>query len=167
MSTTDDKGHFCRGCKDIDLTKIEVRRARAEDRDQLSALLYVNGMNCASIPEEEFTVAVGNGELLACVRLEDHQGSVVVRPIVVAGPYHRQGLGRHLLKQVLPHDRPTILVARGAAFSFYATMGFRKTGWEKVPTHQLQECSGCSDRSTCSPEPMILARKPYSGGCLR
>jgi len=149
----------CRVYKAVDFTRTEVRPAGAGDREELLALLAANQMDCSAIPVEEFSLLMYEGRIMACVRLEEFPDKVMVRPIVVDRNYRGHGAGRHFLNQVLPVDKPTILVARGEAVPFYAKTGFSKTSWDLVPTHQLDECNHCSDKQQCDPQPMILHRE--------
>ncbi|MDD2736752.1 MAG: GNAT family N-acetyltransferase [Desulfuromonadaceae bacterium] len=144
--------------KAVDLAKTVVRTAGAEDREELMALLAANDMDCSAIPVEEFSLLIGQEGIMACVRLEECQDKVLVRPIVVAEKYRGQGVGRHLMNQVLPADKSTILVARGEAVPFYTRSGFSNTSWDEVPKHQLEECTYCPDKEQCEPQPMLRGR---------
>lgn len=152
------RGIPCTVYKAIDLATTVVRQATADDRDVLLALLTDNEMDCSFIPVEEFSLLVDDQKLMAAVRLEACGDQVLVRPIVVAERYRGHGVGRHLLQQVMPADKPVILVSRGEAVNFYASSGFVPTSWEAVPQHQLDECTYCADKTLCKPQPMMHAK---------
>lgn len=145
----------CRVYKAIELTKAEVRQARAEDKKQLNALLHENQMDCSATPVEEFTLLTLDAEIIATVRLEGYFEKLMIRPIVVAEKYRGQGVGRYLLEQVLPKDKAILLVARGDAVEFYSGIGFSRVSWDIVPYHQFEECSYCPDKNQCDPQPMV------------
>ena len=152
------RGIPCRVYRAVDLDRAVVRRAGSEDAAALAELLAADQMECADIPVEEFSVLVDRDEIVSAVRLEDHGETTMVRPIVVAGRYRGQGVGRHLLERVMPADRPTTLVSRGHAVGFYSRLGFAKTSWDRVPVRQVDECRLCPERDACAPQPM--ARHP-------
>lgn len=149
------RGIPCRVCRAVDLKSTEVRQAEAEDRGELMNLLTANNMDCSAVPIEDFYVLVDHREILATVRLEEHWDKVMVRPIVVAEKFRGQGVGRHLLKHVLPEEKAVLLVARGDAVEFYSRNGFLKSSWEQIPDHQLLECTDCTEKAKCNPQPMI------------
>lgn len=136
---------------------IACRKAKPEDRDLLAALLWENGMEYVD-PAQEYVLALDGTEVVGCARTEDHDEIALVRPVVVARTHRQQGLGRLLVKRVMPADKPTGLVARGEAIAFYKALGFLNAKWKMMPESQQTECEKCPDRKTCQPRPMIFNR---------
>jgi N-acetylglutamate synthase-like GNAT family acetyltransferase len=132
---------------------VELRKAEPEDRDMLIALLWENEMAYVD-PVEHYILAVNGKEIIGCGRLEDHESLAMVRPVVVSQEYRRQGIGRLLLKGIMPVDRPTVLVARHESVQFYEALGFSKVEWEMIPLTQQEECASCPHRLECQPQPM-------------
>ena len=151
----------CRVYKSVDFIRTEVRQAGAGDWEELLALLAANQMDCSAIPVEEFTVLMDEGKIMACIRLEESVDNVMVRPIVVDDTYRGQGVGHYLLNQVLPDNKPTVLVARGDAVDFYVKAGFVKALWDIIPDHQVDECASCAEKKQCHPQPMFLVYNTY------
>ncbi|MBU5613855.1 GNAT family N-acetyltransferase [Geomonas azotofigens] len=149
------RGIPCRVYRALDLERTEVRQAGAQDWAGVMELLAASDMDCSAVPVEEFFVLVQGLEILAAVRLEEGSDSVMIRPIVVADGYRGQGGGRHLLERVLPRHTATLLVARGGAVDFYTRLGFTRTSWNGIPSHQVEECKVCPDRQACSPLPLV------------
>lgn len=133
---------------------LRFERARPEDREKLEALLWENGMDYAD-PMEDFVLAREGDEIAGCGRIEDYPDVVMVRPLVVAAGFRRRGIGRLLLKRILPAGKPAAVVARGESVEFYSAIGFKFSTWRTIPAHQAHECSSCPDASQCCPQPMI------------
>ena len=133
---------------------IELRIAGPEDRDMLTALLWENEMEYAD-PVEHYVLAVDGIEIIGCGRVEDYERIVMIRPVVVSQKYRRQGIGRLLLKGIMPVDRPTALVARRESIKYYEALGFTKAEWEMIPLTQQEECTSCPHRLECRPHPMV------------
>jgi len=149
------RGLRCRVYRaDEDCRKIELRKAAASDRPALIALLAEADMDYED-PPEAYMLAVDNGIIAGCGRLEDHGQVMVLRPMAVAEPYHGRGIGRLILERILPGEKPTALAARGDAVAFYRSSGFSVTDWDNVPELQRAECDTCPNRIKCRPQPMI------------
>ena len=133
---------------------IRLRTATANDRTALIALLTEADMDYTD-PLGAYTLAVEEGIIAGCGRLEDHGHFAMLRPLVVAEPYRERGVGRLILQGIMPADKPTVLVARSDAIAFYEMMGFSHTGWNVVSTSQTAECESCPNRAECMPQPMI------------
>ena len=131
-----------------------LRRARNSDRSALTELLTKANMPYVE-PIKAYTLALEGPIIAGCARLEDHGNTVMLRPLVVAEKYRRKGLGAHMLKRIMPHDKPTIVAARGEAIPFYLAVGFNKAGWHAVSDEQRNECKLCPERKACHPQPMI------------
>jgi N-acetylglutamate synthase-like GNAT family acetyltransferase len=134
---------------------VDLRKAEPEDRDMLITLLWENEMDYAD-PAEHYVLAVDGKEIIGCGRSEDYESIVMIRPVVVSRKYRRQGIGRLLLRGIIPADRPTALVARHESIKFYEALGFSKAEWERIPPTQQEECASCPHRLECRPQPMIL-----------
>jgi N-acetylglutamate synthase-like GNAT family acetyltransferase len=139
---------------------VELRKATPEDRDMLIGLLWENEMEYVD-PVEHYVVAVDGKNIVGCGKLENHESLAIVRPIVVSQDYRRQGIGRLLLKRILPADRITALVARHESVPFYEALGFSRVEWKMIPPNQQEECTSCPHRLECLPKPM--AYKPGLG----
>ena len=131
-----------------------LRTATTDDRAALIALLAEAGMDYTD-PPEEYILAVEEGTIAGCGRLEDHGHMVMLRPLVVAQPCRGHGVGELILKGIMPADKPTALVARGEAVAFYKAMGFSHADWNTIPASQRAECETCLNRAECQPQPMI------------
>ena len=141
---------------------INLRTATAGDRTALMALLAEAGMDYTD-PPEAYTLALAEGKIAGCGRIEDHGHFVMLRPLVVAGQFQGHGVGRHILQSIIPPDKPTALVARGESVKFYKTMGFFPTVWENVSAEQQAECESCPNRPECLPQPMIYIPAACNG----
>ena len=120
----------------------------------LTALLWENEMDYVD-PVEHYILAVDDKEIIGCGRLEDHESIAMIRPVVVSQEYRRQGIGRLLLKGIMPADKITALVARHESVQFYEALGFSKVEWEMIPPTQQEECASCPHRLECRPQPMV------------
>jgi N-acetylglutamate synthase-like GNAT family acetyltransferase len=133
---------------------LRFESARPEDRGKLEVLLWENGMDYAD-PIGDFMLARQDDEIVGCGRIEDYPDVAMVRPLVVAESFRRRGIGRLLLKQILPDGKPAVIVARGESAGFYISLGFASANWQVIPAHQANECTFCPDRMKCRPQPMI------------
>jgi N-acetylglutamate synthase-like GNAT family acetyltransferase len=136
-----------------------LRKAKNSDRSALLELLTEAKMRYVE-PIKAYTLALEGASIAGCARLEDHGDTVMLRPLVVAEKYRRKRLGDNMLKRIMPHDKPTIVAARGEAIPFYVAIGFNKTGWHAVSDEQRDECKLCPERKVCNPQPMIYV--PHS-----
>lgn len=134
-------------------TAIRVDAARDEDRNSLEALLAENGMGYAE-PIDLFVLARQGDEVVGCIRIEDSPEMAMVRPVVVAATHRSRGIGRLLVEATRPTDKPTLVVARGEAISFYRNLGFTSADWHMIPRGHHDECTACDDRQNCRPQPM-------------
>jgi N-acetylglutamate synthase-like GNAT family acetyltransferase len=139
---------------------IRLRAATANDRTALAALLAEADMDYTD-PPEAYILAVEEGTIAGCGRLEDQGHFVMLRPLVVAEPYRGRGVGRLILQEIMSADKPMVLVARGKAIAFYKAMGFSHTDWNAVPASQIAECESCLNRAECMPQPMIHIPEAY------
>ena len=147
----------CRIYRAVVLEDLVLRSASATDREHLLELLLANDMDCSEVPIEEFTLALDGDEIAACIRFENCGESTLLRPIVVAESYRGQGVGAYLLKQTLPQEKVTMLMARGSAVTFYEKIGFEQIPPEQVPQHQQDECRSCPDLQECKPQAMEIS----------
>jgi N-acetylglutamate synthase-like GNAT family acetyltransferase len=137
------------------MIKIEI--AKAIDRQALTTLLLENGMEYID-PIEDFKLAWKDDVIAGCVRIERHAEADIIRPIVVAAAFRRNGVGRILLEESMAKDRPTVIAARERAIGFYKALGFTNTDWEAIPENQREECACCPDLSECRPRAMRYHR---------
>lgn len=138
---------------------LAFRPATTEDRTKLIRLLKEASLDYID-PPEAYLLALEDGTIAGCGRLEDHDHFVMLRPLVVAAPYRRRGVGSLILKSMMPVDKPTLLVARSEAVVFYESIGFSHSSWHEVPSSYRVECESCPDRTGCMPQPMIYV--PWS-----
>jgi len=140
---------------------LALRPATTEDRTEVvnllkeASLVYID-------PPEAYLLVLEENTIAGCGRLEDHGQFVMVRPLVVAAAYRRQGVGSFILKSMMPVDKPTLLVARSKAVVFYESMGFSHTSWRETPSSCRVECESCPDRTGCMPEPMLYIPRSVS-----
>ena len=133
---------------------IHLKQAETTDRDALIDLLWDNGMEHAD-PIEDYLLAVVGKEIVGCLRLEDHNDLVMIRPVVVSRDHRKRGVGRRLIQSLLSNDKPMAAVGRGEAVPFYTALGFSKAAWHMLPASQREECCACPDQHICRPQPMI------------
>ncbi len=134
---------------------IDVERARPEDREIVSTLLWENGMDYLD-PIEDYALAREGKQIAGIGRVEDYPDAALIRPLVVNGHYRNQGIGWRLLEMIIPSGKPTLVVASGDSVAFYKSFGFRLADWNDVPAHQKEECEHCGARMACNPLPMIF-----------
>jgi N-acetylglutamate synthase-like GNAT family acetyltransferase len=136
---------------------LRFESARPEDRIQLTALLWENGMEYED-PIENFMLAKQGEDIVGCGRIENYPEVAMVRPLVVAQAFRNKGIGRLLLERILPSGKSTVIVARGESVKFYSVNGFTLANWRTIPIHQTNECISCPERTECRPQPMIHRR---------
>ena len=110
-------------------------------------------------------LAMDEETIAGCGRLEDHGHIMMLRPLVTAKPYQGHGVGKLILKAIIPDDKSTALVARDEAVAFYQGMGFSHTDWNTVSASQRAECESCPNRAVCTPQPMIYIPAAGIGSC--
>jgi len=141
-------------CKVYKVGEIALRQANPDDRAALVALLAESNMDYTD-PPENYILVVVDGNIAGCGRIEDHGHMAMLRPLVVAASYRGCGVGRRILESIMLADKPTGLVARGEAVTFYKTLGFSRSDWKIMPASQRAECEDCLNRAECKPQPMI------------
>ena len=134
---------------------INLRKATTKDRPALIALLEENDMDYVD-PPEAYTLALEKEIIAGCGRLEDHGHIALIHPLAVAELYRGRGVGRLILENIMPDDKPTALVARNESVAFYRALGFFNTDWSDIPASQKDECEACPNRTECKPQPMVL-----------
>ncbi len=135
---------------------VTFRKAIPGDRDDLFCLLDANDLDFTE-PVEDYLLAVADGRIVGCARVEVCEDMATIRPVVVAEEYRGRGVGRELLTKIMPADRPTALAARGDAVEFYKSVGFSAAEWHALPTMLWEECEACPDFTRCEPKPMVRA----------
>jgi len=135
---------------------IIFHQATINTRPALISLLAENNMDYVD-PPEAYTLALDKEAIAGCGRLEDHGNVMLLSPLVVARPYRRRGIGRLIMNNILPINKPTVLVARRESIAFYKSMGFSYTDWDNIPASQRGDCETCPDRVGCKPQPMIFS----------
>jgi anaerobic selenocysteine-containing dehydrogenase/N-acetylglutamate synthase-like GNAT family acetyltransferase len=146
----------CRVYRKVDFERLEVRNAGASDEDALTSLLFRCDMDYSG-DVTDYTLIMDGTVIAACIRLENHEGVKMIRPLAVDALYRRQGLGTYLVERSLPPstDKPVVLAARGEAVLFYRTLGFEETDWDRIPRTQNEDCRSCPDFERCKPVPMV------------
>ena len=114
-----------------------------------------------SDPPEAYMLAMYEETIAGCGRIEDHGNFAMLRPLVVSEPYRGYNVGRLILQEIMPANKPTMLVARGEAIAFYKAMEFLPTGWDDMSPSQRAECNSCFNRNECMPQPMIHIPASY------
>jgi N-acetylglutamate synthase-like GNAT family acetyltransferase len=133
---------------------ITLRNATAGDLPELVRMLAAADMDYAD-PPEDYLIAVEQETIAGCARLEDHGDFMVLSPVLVAEGFRGRGVGRLMVRRILPAGRLVTLVSRGSAIVFYESMGFARTDWARVSAAQARDCDLCADREECMPQPMI------------
>lgn len=133
---------------------IHLKQADAVDRAALTDLLRDNEMDHAE-PIEDYRLAMIGEEIVGCIRLENYDDLVMIRPVVVSRNHRKKGVGRRLIQSILCTGKPTAAVGRGEAVPFYAALGFSTATWQMLPSSQQEECCACPDKPICRPQPMI------------
>lgn len=133
---------------------LTLRLATSDDLSALINLLMTADMDYVE-PIEDYTLAFENEMIVGCIRLENHVDKVMIRPLVVAENYRNKGIGKYIIENVIPDDKPSVIAARGKAIPFYISVGFINADWQSVSDQQREECKLCSEHSICNPQPMI------------
>jgi len=90
-----------------------------------------------------YSIVLCDGEACGYLSVEQHQGQLHVREIVIAPAFQGRGIGTALLHQVLERARQCQLPVRlgtphlNRAAALYRRLGFREVG--RTPTHLLFE----------------------------
>lgn len=133
---------------------MKIRKAEELDRTFLIELLSENKMGLAG-PPNDYLVAVDGKNICGCLRLEEHENFIMIRPLVVHRNYRRKGIGRLLIETESIKKKPMAAVARGEAVVFYESLGFSITSWESFPAAHQAECRNCPEKIICRPQPMV------------
>jgi N-acetylglutamate synthase-like GNAT family acetyltransferase len=134
-----------------------IRRGLEKDRVALKELLEEFQM-VGDVPPEEFLVAEEEGAVAGAIRLERIGEDVYLRAMAVHAVWHRQGIGRLLVRELVEGLDQVKVVARGPSAPFYEKLGFRPTNWEMIHKDLRRECMECPDVAACKPVPMIYER---------
>lgn len=135
-----------------------IRRGTESDRPAIQLLMASQDM-AADLDQDEFVVAVDEGEIIGALRKEQVEEYNFIRPIVAAAEWQKKGIGSALIYEAQTGLQELSVVARGQAIGFYLRLGFTSSDWNWLPKKLCQECELCPDWGVCRPSVMVWKRK--------
>lgn len=134
------------------MSEITITPARAEDLDEIKALLTASELPLAGVDDhwKTFLVARDGDKLVGCGGAEAYQFAALIRSVAVLPEYRSHGVGRRLVRQLL--DR---LASRGLR-EFYlltttAEAYFRKRGFKVIDRDEVH--------------PQLLSSREFQDAC--
>ena len=134
------------------MSEITITPARAEDLDEIKALLKASDLPLAGVDDhwKTFLVARDGDKLVGCGGAEAYQFAALIRSVAVLPEYRSHGVGRRLVRQLL--DR---LASRGLR-EFYlltttAEAYFKKRGFKVIDRDEVH--------------PQLLSSREFQDAC--
>jgi len=135
------------------MSDIEIRGARAEDRDAVAALLERTALPPDGLDEQfgdPYAVAVADGEIVGAAGVEVYGSAGLLRSVAVDPGWQGHGLGRRLTEERLrwaaARGLDTVYLLTTTAAAFFPRLGFASVARDEVPAEvrgSLQFASVC------------------------
>ena len=135
------------------MSEIEIRGARAEDREAVAALLERTALPPDGLDDQfgdAYAVAVGGGEIVAAAGVEVYGSAGLLRSVAVDPAWQGRGLGVRLTQERLrwagERGLETIYLLTNTAAGYFPRLGFAPVPREEVPAEvqgSLQFASVC------------------------
>ena len=135
------------------MSEIEIRAARAEDRDAVAALLERTALPPDGLDEQfgdPYAVAVADGEIVAAAGVEVYGRAGLLRSVAVDPGWQGHGLGQRLtgerLRWAAARGLDTVYLLTNTAAGYFPRLGFAPVAREEVPAEvraSLQFASVC------------------------
>ena len=147
------------------MTDIEIRGARAEDRDAVAALLERTALPPDGLDEqfgEPYAVAVADGRIVGAAGVEVYGDAGLLRSVAVDPAWQGKGLGQRLTEERLrwaaSRGLDSVYLMTTTAAGFFPRLGFAPVARDEVPAAvrgSLQFASVCP--STAAVQKLSLA----------
>ncbi len=135
---------------------LTLRRATTADEPSIQRLSTSENMGLLH-PLGQTTVAEARGEdIVGFLRIMCYDECGYVNPIVVSQRYRHQGIGRMLMEQARSEYGELRFVSRGTVQEFYRKLGAERIPWDTIAQSVSSDCTECSMRVTCNPQPMRI-----------
>lgn len=134
------------------MSEITISPARAEDLDEIKALLTASDLPLAGVDDhwKTFLVARDGEKLVGCGGAEAYQFAALIRSVAVLPEYRSRGVGRRLVRQLL--DR---LASRGLREFYLLTTTaepyFKKRGFKVIDRDEVH--------------PQLLSSREFQDAC--
>jgi amino-acid N-acetyltransferase len=122
------------------MNDIEIRGARADDRDAVAALLERTALPPDGLDEqfgEAYAVAVADGEIVGAAGVEVYGSAGLLRSAAVDPAWRGRGLGQRLSEERLSwaaaRGLDTVYLLTTTAADFFPRLGFVPVPREEVP----------------------------------
>jgi amino-acid N-acetyltransferase len=134
------------------MSEITITPARAEDVQDIKALLLENSLPTAGVDEhwKTFLIARDGDAMVGCGGAEAYQFAALIRSVAVKSEYRSHGIGRRLVRQLL--DR---LASRGLREFYLLTTTaeeyFKKRGFKPIDRDEVH--------------PQLLSSREFQDAC--
>ena len=122
------------------MSEIEIRPARAEDRDAVAALLEAAALPADGLDEqfgEPYAVAVAEGRIVGAAGVEVYGDAGLLRSVAVDPAWQGHGLGRRLteerLRWAVGRGLDAVYLLTTSAAEYFPRLGFAPIAREEVP----------------------------------
>src|SRR5262245_11221249 len=122
------------------MSEIEIRGARAEDRDAVAALLERTALPPDGLDEqfgEPYAVAVTDGRIVGAAGVEVYGDAGLLRSVAVDPAWQGMGLGQRLTEERLrwaaSHGLDSVYLMTTTAAGFFPRLGFAPVARDEVP----------------------------------
>ena len=120
------------------MSEISITPARAEDLNEIKALLTSNDLPTAGVDDhwKTFLVARDGDRIVGCGGAEAYQFAALIRSIAVDPHYRSHGLGRRLVRQLLDrlasHGLREFYLLTTTAEEYFKKRGFKPIDRDEV-----------------------------------
>ena len=145
---------------------IEIRPARAEDRDEVVALLERTALPPDGIDEqfgEPYAVAVAGGRIVGAAGVEVYGDAGLLRSVAVDPAWQGHGLGQRLtedrLRWAAGRGLGTVYLMTTSAGDYFPRLGFVPVARDEVPAAvrgSLQFASVCPSTAAVMALPLAI-----------
>ena len=140
------------------MSEISITPARAEDLNEIKALLTSNDLPTAGVDDhwKTFLVARDGDRIVGCGGAEAYQFAALIRSIAVDPHYRSHGLGRRLVRQLLDrlasHDLREFYLLTTTAEEYFKKRGFKPIDRDEVHPQLLSSREfqdACPESAVC------------------
>ena len=140
------------------MSEISITPARAEDLNEIKALLTSNDLPTAGVDDhwKTFLVARDGDRIVGCGGAEAYQFAALIRSIAVDPHYRSHGLGRRLVRQLLDrlasHGLREFYLLTTTAEEYFKKRGFKPIDRDEVHPQLLSSREfqdACPESAVC------------------
>lgn len=128
---------------------VTIREGNSADVARMNSFYESLGRRRSARPDDLLLLAEDHGEVVGVVRLCQEEGYVVLRGMLIAADYRRQGFGTQMLRTLEPHmdGKDCYCLPWAHLVPFYRLVGFDLAEGEVIPGFLAERLRGYLEKS--------------------